>query len=112
MDGPIGDLKTYRLGEDEIVFAVSGKAKPDGSLYNPEKAEKPHTSGKLYKSMFVRHVSTLGSVGQLVLTVTVGPLRYREQKRHLAWQADEGGWQVRTVKPEECTQGHPVGEPD
>ncbi|KAG9201159.1 hypothetical protein G6514_006071 [Epicoccum nigrum] len=55
VEGPIGDLKTYKLSEDEIAFAVSGKAKPDGTLYNPEKAEKPRTSGKLYKSMFVRH---------------------------------------------------------
>lgn len=55
VEGPIGDLKTYRVSDDEIAFAVSGKAKPDGSLYNPEKAEKPQTSGRLYKSMFVRH---------------------------------------------------------
>jgi len=58
VEGPIGDLKTYKLSDDETAFAVSGKAKPDGTLYNPEKAEKPRTSGKLYKSMFVRHVST------------------------------------------------------
>lgn len=55
IEGPVGDLKTYRLGDHEVAFAVSGKAKPDGSLFNPEKVEKPHTSGKLYKSMFVRH---------------------------------------------------------
>jgi hypothetical protein len=56
VEGPIGDLKTLRISDDEIAIAVSGKAKPDGSLYNPEKAEKSHTSGRLYKSMFVRHV--------------------------------------------------------
>lgn len=94
MEGPIGDLKTYRLSDDEIAFAVSGKAKPDGSLYNPEKAEKPRTSGKLYKSMFVRHVSIGVSVSALTLTATVGSLRYREQKRNLAWQVEEEGWQV------------------
>lgn len=55
IEGPVGDLKTYRLNDDEVAFAVSGKAKPDGSHYNPEKAEKPRTSGRLYKSMFVRH---------------------------------------------------------
>lgn len=55
IEGPVGDVKTYRLNDDEIALAVSGKAKPDGSLFNPEKAEKPHTSGRLYKSMFVRH---------------------------------------------------------
>jgi len=56
VEGPIGDLKTLRLSDDEVALAVSGKAKPDGSLYNPEKAEKLHTSGRLYKAMFVRHV--------------------------------------------------------
>lgn len=34
---------------------MSGKAKPDGSILNPEKVEKPHSSGKLYTSGFVRH---------------------------------------------------------
>jgi dipeptidyl aminopeptidase/acylaminoacyl peptidase len=34
---------------------VSGKAKPNGSPFNPENAEKPHSSGKLYNSGFVRH---------------------------------------------------------
>jgi len=34
---------------------VSGKAKPDGSIYNPEKADKPASSGRLYSSGFVRH---------------------------------------------------------
>ncbi|KAJ4372189.1 hypothetical protein N0V83_003963 [Neocucurbitaria cava] len=55
IEGPIGDLKIHALGNGEFAFAVSGKAKPDGSLFNPEKAEKPHSSGKLYKSGFVRH---------------------------------------------------------
>jgi dipeptidyl aminopeptidase/acylaminoacyl peptidase len=53
--GPVGDLKTYALGNGQYGFAVSGKAKRDGSLFNPEKAEKPHSSGKLYTSLFVRH---------------------------------------------------------
>ena len=56
VEGPIGDLKMLRISDDEIAIAVSGKAKPDGSHYNPEKAEKSHISGRLYKSMFVRHV--------------------------------------------------------
>lgn len=55
VEGPVGDLKTLRLSDHEVAFAVSGKAKPDGSIFNPEKAEKPHTSGRLYNAMFVRH---------------------------------------------------------
>ena len=51
----MSDVKTYKLSDDEVAFAVSGKARPDGTIFNPEKAEKPHTSGRLYNSMFVRH---------------------------------------------------------
>jgi dipeptidyl aminopeptidase/acylaminoacyl peptidase len=53
--GPVSDLKIHSLGNDQFAFAVSGKASPDGSLVNPEKAEKPHTTGKLYNAVFVRH---------------------------------------------------------
>lgn len=43
------------MGKGEFALAVSGKAKPDGSLLNPEKVEKAASSGKLYDSVFVRH---------------------------------------------------------
>lgn len=55
IEGPVGDLKILPLSHHEYGFIVSGKAKPDGTLYNPSKAEKPPSSGKLYKSGFVRH---------------------------------------------------------
>ncbi|KAF2001168.1 alpha/beta-hydrolase [Amniculicola lignicola CBS 123094] len=53
--GPVGDLKIKQIDNDTFAFAVSGKATPDGELFNPEKAKKPLTSGRLYKKMFVRH---------------------------------------------------------
>src|SRR4051812_29240061 len=53
--GPVSDLKIHAIGNREYAFAVSGKATPSGRLVNPTKAEKPHTSGRLYNSMFVRH---------------------------------------------------------
>ncbi|KAK2758623.1 hypothetical protein FQN54_003313 [Arachnomyces sp. PD_36] len=56
--GPISDLKITSIGPGEVGFAVSGKANPDGSLYNPKQAKKPHSSGKLYTSLFVRHWDT------------------------------------------------------
>jgi dipeptidyl aminopeptidase/acylaminoacyl peptidase len=43
------------LGNGSFGFAVSGQAKPDGTLFNPQKVEKSYTTGKLYKSGFVRH---------------------------------------------------------
>jgi pre-mRNA-splicing helicase BRR2 len=39
----------------KIGFAVSGKANPHGSLYNPKDATKPLSSARLYTSLFVRH---------------------------------------------------------
>ena len=45
----------YPLGDGVFGFAVSGQAKPDGTLFNPQKVEKSYTTGKLYKSGFVRH---------------------------------------------------------
>lgn len=53
--GPVSDLKVVTLEPGKVGFAVSGKANPDGSLYNPHDVKKPHSSGKLYTSLFVRH---------------------------------------------------------
>ncbi|KAJ5899859.1 Helicase C-terminal [Penicillium taxi] len=53
--GPVSDLKVTVLESGKIGFAVTGKANPDGSLYNPHDSKKPHTSGRLYTSLFVRH---------------------------------------------------------
>ncbi|KAJ5664720.1 hypothetical protein N7462_011533 [Penicillium macrosclerotiorum] len=53
--GPVSDLKVTVIEPGKIGFAVTGKANPDGSLYNPHDAKKPHTTGRLYTSLFVRH---------------------------------------------------------
>ncbi|KAJ5463640.1 HelicaseC-terminal [Penicillium sp. IBT 31633x] len=53
--GPVSDLKVVVLEPGKVGFAVTGKANTDGSLYNPHDAKKPHTTGKLYTSLFVRH---------------------------------------------------------
>ncbi|KAF2831459.1 dipeptidyl-peptidase-like protein V precursor [Ophiobolus disseminans] len=55
IDGPVGDLKVKDLGAGWYGIAVSGKAKSDGSIYNPENDEKLRSSGRLYNSGFVRH---------------------------------------------------------
>ncbi|KAL6159593.1 hypothetical protein ACJQWK_06153 [Exserohilum turcicum] len=55
IEGPVSDVKVYSLGDGTYALALVGKAKPDGTLFNPEKVKKSHTSGKLYKSGFVRH---------------------------------------------------------
>lgn len=53
--GPVSDLKVTVIEPGKIGFAVTGKANPDGSLYNPHDAKKPLSSGRLYTSLFVRH---------------------------------------------------------
>ncbi|KJF60055.1 prolyl oligopeptidase [Coccidioides immitis RS] len=53
--GPVDNLKITQLSPSEFGFAVSGKANPDGSLYNPSDVKAPFSSGKLYTSLFVRH---------------------------------------------------------
>ncbi|KAF2682495.1 dipeptidyl-peptidase-like protein V precursor [Lentithecium fluviatile CBS 122367] len=55
IDGPVGNLKVVSTGNGTFGIAVTGKATPDGELYNPEKAEKPQSSGRLYAKPFVRH---------------------------------------------------------
>ena len=53
--GPVSDLKVTELGPGKFGIAVSGKARPDGSLFNPSDEKKPVSSGKLYTSVWVRH---------------------------------------------------------
>ena len=52
---PISDVKLKALGEATIAIAVTGKALPDGSLYNPENEVKAYTTGKVYDNLMVRH---------------------------------------------------------
>lgn len=56
--GPVSDLKVTIIEAGRVGFAVSGKANPDGSLYNPHDAKKPPTTGRVYTSLFVRHWDT------------------------------------------------------
>jgi len=53
--GPISNLKLKVLDKGKVAIAVTGQAKPDGSLFNPEDVAKSHTSGKVYNSLMVRH---------------------------------------------------------
>ena len=51
----MSDLKVTTIKPGEYGIAVSGKANPDGSLYNPKHEKKAYSSAKLYNSLFVRH---------------------------------------------------------
>jgi dipeptidyl aminopeptidase/acylaminoacyl peptidase len=47
------------LDNSSYVLALTAQANPDGTLFNPEKQSKKHTTGKLYSSLFVRHWDTM-----------------------------------------------------
>lgn len=55
MKASISNLKLISLHGGAFGIAVTGKATPDGHLYNAKDAEKPHSTGRVYKSLFVRH---------------------------------------------------------
>lgn len=58
IDASGSSLKLRKLDEGRYIFAVSCPTKADGTLFNPEKEEKSHSSGRLYTTTFVRHWDT------------------------------------------------------
>jgi pre-mRNA-splicing helicase BRR2 len=58
ISGPVSNLKVLFLGEGKAIVAFSAKSNPDGSLYNPKDVVKPHSSGRIFDSLFVRHWDT------------------------------------------------------
>lgn len=55
VSGPVSNLKIHLLEVGKATVAFSAKSNPDGSLYNPKDVSKPHSSGRIYDSLFVRH---------------------------------------------------------
>ena len=52
--GPANTFKLKRIN-DGYAVAFSALAKPDGELYNPEAAARPHSTGRIYDNIWVRH---------------------------------------------------------
>ncbi|CAD0082479.1 unnamed protein product [Aureobasidium vineae] len=55
IDAPASSLKITQLSDSSYAVVVAAQCSPDGSLYNSETASKTHSTGKLYKNLFVRH---------------------------------------------------------
>jgi len=55
IDAPASSLKIAQLSDSTYAVVLAAQSSPDGSLYNAETAPKTHSTGKLYKSLFVRH---------------------------------------------------------
>ena len=61
IDAPVSNLKVKKLENsesDEYFVVLSAQANGKGELFNPEKAEKPHSSARLYTGLYVRHWDT------------------------------------------------------
>lgn len=58
IDASPNSLKLKKLGNGSYIFAVSAPTTPSGTLFNPDKEEKSHSSGRLYETTFVRHWDT------------------------------------------------------
>lgn len=55
VSGPVANLKVYVIKPGMVAIALAGQANRDGSLHNPKDDQKPHSTAKIYDSLFVRH---------------------------------------------------------
>lgn len=55
IQGEISDVKLKVLDKGDVAIAFVGKARPDGSLYNPKNEPKSYSSARVYDSLMVRH---------------------------------------------------------
>ena len=55
IEAPASNLKVAKLDNGDFAVVLAAQSYPDGSLYNPETASKTQSTGKLYKTLFVRH---------------------------------------------------------
>ncbi len=53
--GSISNLKARPLADNAVAIACTALATPAGDMYNAEADKKPHATGKVYTSLFVRH---------------------------------------------------------
>lgn len=53
--GTISNLKVKLTSEDTVALACSALVTPSDEMYSPENEKKPHTSAKIYTSLFARH---------------------------------------------------------
>jgi dipeptidyl aminopeptidase/acylaminoacyl peptidase len=57
-DGPVANLKVVAIDSDTRALVLTGSATPSGELYNPETAEKPKSTARVYSKLFVRQWDT------------------------------------------------------
>ncbi|KAI9830798.1 MAG: hypothetical protein M1826_004432 [Phylliscum demangeonii] len=55
VSGPVSNLKLKPLADGSLALAVTGQVAADGRLHNPESVAPRHSTGRVYRSLFVRH---------------------------------------------------------
>lgn len=55
IEAPAGNLKVAELDDGSFAVVLSAQVTPHGELYEPAKAKKTQSTGRLYKQLFVRH---------------------------------------------------------
>jgi len=65
--GSVANLKISRLSDSKVALAVSGPATPKDRLHNPEDDKKPHSTAKVYTSLYVRHWDSYVSENRSVI---------------------------------------------
>ncbi|TPX18467.1 uncharacterized protein E0L32_011652 [Thyridium curvatum] len=80
--GSISNLKAKRLSDKTVALACSVLTTPEGKMFDSEAEEKPHSSAKVYTSLFVRHWDAW--VGKNKQAVWYGSLELQNGKTVLA----------------------------
>ena len=73
-NGPVANLKITEIDPETFALVVTGLATPSGNLYNPETAEKPKSTGRVYSKLFVVSFSNAHLLLISVRIVSVGDL--------------------------------------
>ncbi|KAK2750435.1 putative dipeptidyl-peptidase 5 [Myotisia sp. PD_48] len=55
ISGPLSGFKVAASKKGDISFVGYGQSTANGKLYNPEQAEKPLSTARIYDSIYVRH---------------------------------------------------------
>lgn len=58
VNAPLSNLKATQIDVDTIAIAFNAPVTPNGKFYNPENAEKPASSARIYDKLFVRQWDT------------------------------------------------------
>lgn len=92
-NGSVSNPKVVPLDSNTFALALTGLATPDGDLYNPETTKKPHSTGKVYSSLFVRQWDTYVTANKSTIWYTTIKI-------------SEGAYKMNTAPLTNALKGH------